>query len=259
MTASRENVELFRSYHQSGDPFIFPNPWDAGSAVILAQLGFKALATTSSGFAKSLGRSDYDVTRDEKLAHCRQLCTAVSIPVAADLENGFGVTPEDAATTVSLAAQTGLVGGSIEDYSGSPANPILDESLAVERIEAAVASAKALPQGFVLTARAEEFLHGSTDLDSVIRRLQKFAEAGADVVYAPGLPNLAAVKTVCNAVDCPVNVLLLGDLNKHSVEEFAQAGVARISVGGGFSKIAYDAMYKAAKALKENGRLTPSV
>ena len=250
MTVS-EKVQRFRSLHQQGAPFVIPNPWDVGSARILEGLGFQALATTSSGLALTKGRHDYDVTRKEALSHCHDIAAGVDIPVTADLENGFGSTPEDAAETIRLAAATGLCGGSIEDASGNAGNPIYDQSLAVERIAAAVEAARKSDDGFVLTARAEAFLHGRGDLDEVIARLQAFEEAGADVLYAPGLPDLDAVRAICASVSKPVNVLIYGGLANLNVKDFAEAGVARLSVGGGLAWSAYGTLADAASMLSE--------
>jgi len=244
-----EKTDRFRALHQPGAPFVIPNPWDEGSARILEGLGFKALATTSSGFALTMGRRDYGVTRDEVIGHCREIAGAVDIPVTADLENGFGASPEDARETIRLAAETGLCGGSIEDSTGDKAKPIYDQSLAVERIDAAVYAARKSKHGFVLTARAEAFLYGQGDLDRVIARLKAFEDAGADVLFAPGLPDMDAVRAVCGAVSKPVNVLIIGKLAQHSVEEFAAAGVARLSIGGGLAWSAYGTLSDAASIL----------
>ncbi|HKV05270.1 MAG TPA: isocitrate lyase/phosphoenolpyruvate mutase family protein [Candidatus Acidoferrales bacterium] len=237
--------------------FIIPNPWDAGSARILAGLGFEALATTSSGFAFSLGRRDGMVTRDEALAHCRSISEASDLPVAADLENCFGDDPRTVAETIRLAGGTGIVGGSVEDSSGDDSRPIYDHSLAVERVAAAVEAARALPFPFTLTARAENFLHGRRDLDETIRRLQAFAEAGADVLFAPGLPSLEAIKTVCAAVaPRPVNVLAGIKGLAFPVADLAAAGVRRISLGGVLSRVAFGALIGAAREMKEKGTFT---
>ena len=234
--------KAFRALHKPGEPFIIPNPWDAGSARILEGLGFRALATTSSGLALTYGRRDYGVTRDQAIDHCRDVSAAVDIPVTADLENGFGVTAEDAAATINAACLSGLCGGSIEDYSGDSAAPIIDQTLAVERIAAASEAARASNTGFVLTARAEGFLHGEKDLDAVIARLVAFEAAGADVLYAPGLPDMAAVRSVCAALEKPVNVLVIRGLEQHTVAEFAEAGAARLSVGGALAYAAYGSL-----------------
>jgi 2-methylisocitrate lyase-like PEP mutase family enzyme len=237
--------------------FIIPNPWDGGSARILAGLGFQALATTSAGFAFSLGRRDGMVTRDELLAHCRAIAEATDLPVAADLENCFGDDPRIVAETIRLAAATGIIGGSVEDASGDDNRPIYDHALAVERVAAAVEAARALPFPFTLTARAENFLHGRRDLDDTIRRLQAFAEAGADVLYAPGLPSLEAIKSVCVAVaPRPVNVLAGIKGLAFSVAELEAAGVRRISLGGALARTALGALIGAAREMQEKGTFT---
>jgi 2-methylisocitrate lyase-like PEP mutase family enzyme len=237
--------------------FIIPNPWDAGSARILAALGFQALATTSAGFAFSLGRQDGGVTREEVLAHCRSIAEAVDVPVAADLENCFGDDPKSVAETIRLAGATGIVGGSVEDFSGDGAGSIYDQTLAVERVAAAVEAARALPFPFTLTARAENFLHGRADLNDTISRLQAFAEAGADVLFAPGLPNIGAIKAVCAAVaPHPVNALAGIKGLAFSVADLGAAGVRRISLGGVLSRVAYGALIGAAQEMKEKGTFT---
>src|SRR5438477_2768076 len=208
MAAARgEKVERFRALHARPGAFVIPNPWDVGSARILASLGFEALATTSSGFANALGRVDGQVTRDEVLQHCRELTVATELPVSADLERGFGDEPEVVAETIRLAGASGLAGGSIEDYSGDPARPIYELTLAVERVQAAAEAARRLDAGFVLTARAENLLRGVRDLDDTIRRLQAYERAGADVLFAPGLSTLDDVRLVTSSVGRPVNVL----------------------------------------------------
>jgi len=244
-----QKVETFRAAHKPGNAFIIPNPWDEGSARILEGLGFKALATTSSGFALARGRRDYGVTREEALDHSRALAGAVDIPVTADLENGFGLRPEDAAQTVRLAAGTGLAGGSIEDSTGDEDAPTFELDLAVERVAAAAEAARASEAGFVLTARAEAFLYGRGDVDGTIARLNAFAEAGADVLFAPGLSDIDTVRAVCSGVDKPVNVLVCGELLDTSLEALAEAGAARISVGGALAFGAYGAFAEAANAL----------
>jgi len=248
MTTHDSRAESFRALHVRGAPFVIPNPWDAGSARMLEGLGFKALATTSSGFAMTLGRRDYGVTRDDALAHGDAIARAVSIPVSADLENGFGTAPSDAAETIRRACATHLAGGSIEDSTGEKSKPVIeDEERAVARIEAAKAEIVRSGRDFVLTARAEAFLYGETNLDKVIRRLNAFADAGADVLFAPGLATLDAVRAVCKNTAKPVNVLILGGLAKYSVEDFAEAGAARLSVGGALARNAYGTL-----ALAEN-------
>jgi 2-methylisocitrate lyase-like PEP mutase family enzyme len=264
-----EKAKRFRALHKlpatpgaqmetaSPGAFIIPNPWDAGSARILAGLGFEALATTSSGFAFSLGRRDGMVTRDEALAHCRSVADATDVPVAADLENCFGDDPKVVAETIRLAAATGIVGGSVEDFSGDDGRPIYEHALAVERVAAAVEAARALPFPFTLTARTENYLHGRTDLSDTIRRLRAFAEAGADVLFAPGLPSLEAIKTVCDAAaPRPVNVLVGIKGRAFSVAELAAAGVRRISLGGALTRVAFGALLSAAREMKEKGTFT---
>ncbi len=254
MHAPAEKVARFRALHAKGHAFLFPNFWDAGSARILEGLGFPALASTSSGFALTKGRNDYGVTRDEVMEHAREVCAAVSVPVAFDLENGFGLSAEDCAETVRRAAAAGLCGGSIEDSTGDAKRPLVDKGLAVERVAAAVEAARSAPGGFVLTARAEAFLYGEANLNDVIARLQAFEAAGAEVLFAPGLPDLNAVKAVCEAVARPVNVLIYGALAHHSVEDFARAGAARLSLGGALASEAYATLAEQARAIKAGGR-----
>jgi 2-methylisocitrate lyase-like PEP mutase family enzyme len=235
--------------------FIIPNPWDVGSARILAGMGFEALATTSSGFAYSLGRRDGATTRDELLAHCRAVSEAVDVPVAADLEKCFGDDPKRVAETIRLAGATGIVGGSVEDASGDDSRrPIYDFALAVERVAAAAEAARALPFAFTLTARAENFLHGRADLDDTIRRLEAFAEAGAEVLFAPGLPNLDAIRAVCAAVaPRPVNALVGIKGLSFPMAELEAAGVRRISLGGVLARAAFGGLIAAAREMKEEG------
>jgi 2-methylisocitrate lyase-like PEP mutase family enzyme len=252
MPTIAEKVAAFRRLHRPGAPFIIANAWDGGSARILQGVGAKALATTSSGFALTVGRKDYGVTREEALAHCRLVAGSVDIPLSADLENGFGLSPEDAAATIRAASETGLAGGSIEDTSRDADHPIIDQSLAVERIAAAVEAARAARSGFVLTARAEGLLWGR-DIKEIVARLQAFDEAGADVLFAPGLPDLAAVKAVCSSVDKPVNVLVLAGLVQHTIEEFATAGVARLSLGGALAFGAYGSLCETAQLILRDG------
>jgi 2-methylisocitrate lyase-like PEP mutase family enzyme len=249
-----EKAKNFRKLHEGPGAFLIPNPWDGGTARMLTALGFEALATTSAGLAFSLGRRDGEglVTREEVLAHIREIVGASDLPVSADLENGFGNAPEKAAETIRLGAAAGLVGGSIEDATGDERRPIYDHGHAVERVKAAVEAARMLPFPFTLTARAENFLHGRTDLDDTIWRLQAFAEAGADVVYAPGLPNLEAIRSVCAAVaPRPVNALV-GAAGR-SVAELAEAGVRRISTGSALHRAAMGGFWTAAKEMKEKG------
>ena len=245
----------FRALHERPGVFVMPNPWDVGTARILTGLGFEALATTSAGLAFALGRRDGEgaVSRDEALAHARTIVDATPLPVSADLENGFGDAPETAAETIRLAGDAGLVGASIEDASGNPDRPIYERSLAVERIAAAVEAARALPFSFMLTARAENFLHGRPDLDDTIHRLQAFETAGADVLYAPGLRDLGMIRTVCAAVGRPVNVIMGLAGARFSLDDLAAAGVRRISLGSALSRAALGAFMRAAREVKEHG------
>jgi len=241
-------AERFLALHRPDPPLLIPNPWDAGSARLLASLGFEALATTSSGFAATLGRRDYGVTREEAIGHAAQIVAAVDVPVSADLENGFGDDPAEVAETIRQAVGAGLAGCSIEDATGRADDPIYDAGLATERIAAAV---EAAGDRLVLTARAENLLHGRDDLDDTIARLRRYAEAGAHVLYAPGLTDLAQIRAVVEAVDRPVNVLALPAAPP--VAQLAEAGVCRVSVGGGFAFTALGAVVEAARELREEG------
>jgi 2-methylisocitrate lyase-like PEP mutase family enzyme len=234
--------------------FIIPNPWDVGSARILSELGFQALATTSAGFAFSLGRRDGMVTRDEVLAHCRAISESTDLPVAADLENCFGDEPKTVAETIRLAGATGIVGASVEDASGNESRPIYDHGLAVERVVAAAETVRSLPFPFTLTARAENFLYGRRDLDDTLLRLRAYAEAGAEVLYAPGLPTLDAIKEVCAALaPRPVNVLAgIKGLN-FSFAELETAGARRISLGGALARVALGGLLSAAREMQQRG------
>ena len=243
----------FRALHERDGAFVIPNPWDVGTARILASMGFEALATTSAGFAFSLGLPDGAITRDQALAHCRDIVEATDLPVSADLEKCFADDPAGVAETIRLAADTGLAGCSVEDSTGRHDAPIFDFALAVERVAAAVGAARGLSRDFVLTARAENHLHGQGDLDDTIRRLQAFEAAGADVVYAPGLPDLDAIRTVCSSVNRPVNVVIGAPDTPYGVAELAAAGVKRISVGVTFSRLALNAVIRAAAALRDEG------
>lgn len=247
-----EKAKKFRALHDGPGAFVIPNPYDAGTARILEKLGFQALATTSAGFAFTIGRRDGLVTRDEALAHCRAIVEACDLPVSADLEKCFGDAPKIVSETIRLAAAAGLAGASVEDFSGDESRPIYDHALAVERVAAAVEAARSLPFPFTLTARAENFLHGRADLDDTIRRLQAFAAAGADVLYAPGLESLEQVKKVCTAVaPRPVNVLATMKGGAFSVAELAAAGARRISVGGALARVALGAVLRAALEMKD--------
>jgi 2-methylisocitrate lyase-like PEP mutase family enzyme len=250
-----EKALAFRALHQRPGAFVIPNPWDAGSALLLSALGFEALATTSAGFAFSIGRRDSEgcLGRAETLANARAIVEATDLPVSADLENGFGRDPEDCAETIRAASAVGLAGGSIEDASGDEAEPIYDFPLAVERVAAAVEAARSLPIPFVLTARAENFLHGRPDLDDTIRRLQAFETAGAEVLYAPGLASLDQIRTVCASVSRPVNVVMGLVGSTFSVQQLAEAGVKRISLGSSLARVSLGALMRAAREIKENG------
>jgi 2-methylisocitrate lyase-like PEP mutase family enzyme len=245
--------KLFRALHQQPGAFVIPNPWDIGTARILAAIGFKALATTSAGHAFSLGLRDGRVSREQALAHSRDIVGATDLPVSADLEKGFGDSAESAAETIRAAAETGLAGCSIEDSTGNADNPIFDFSLAVERIAAAVEAKRKLPEDFVLTARCENFLWGRADLDDTIKRLQAFEKAGADVLYAPGLPDLTIIRQVCQAVQKPVNVMMGMRAVDYGLAELAEAGVKRVSVGPALTMAAFTGFIEAAKEMKEHG------
>jgi 2-methylisocitrate lyase-like PEP mutase family enzyme len=251
--------EAFRALHERGGAFVIPNPWNGGSAIILQQLGFEALATTSAGLGFSVGRMDSggELTRDDTLQNAREIVAATDLPVSADLEGGFGDAPEDCAHTIRLASQTGLVGGSIEDATGRPDAPIYEFQHAVERIAAAVEASRNLP--FFLTARAENFLHGRRDLDDTILRLQAFEKAGADVLYAPGLPDLDATRLVCSSVSRPVNVVMGLSGPNLSVAQLAAAGVKRVSVGGSFARAALGGFIRAANEVREHGTFNYAV
>jgi 2-methylisocitrate lyase-like PEP mutase family enzyme len=253
MSEQKRKAAAFRALHTRSGAFAIPNPWDAGTARILTHLGFEALATTSAGLAFAIGRSDGTVSLEETLANARAIVEATHLPVSADLENGFGHTPERVAETIQLAARTGLVGGSIEDATGDYSKPIYDLNLAVERITAAVEAACALDIHFTLTARAENFLHGRPDLDDTIKRLRAFEKAGADVLYAPGLPTLDAIREVCSAVNRPVNVVAGLGGPAFTLQQLVDAGVKRVSVGSALSRAALGAFVRAASEIKETG------
>src|SRR5579859_6856435 len=253
MLTQAEKGKLFRELHHRSHAFIIPNPWDVGTARILAHLGFEALATTSMGFAFSIGKRDYDVDREDVLRHIRALSSATDLPVSADLENGFGDAPETAAETIRLAAAAGVVGGSIEDSTGRPDNPIYEIKFAAERVRAAVAAARGLPFTFTLTARAENYLHGRPDLKDTITRLQAFQEAGADVLYAPGLNTREEIAAVVSSVDRPVNVIMGRAGARLSLAELSEMGVKRISVGSALCRTALGAFLRAAREMREHG------
>ncbi len=254
---TREQKYLaFQQLHERPGAFVIPNPWDAGSAKILAAIGFEALATTSAGFAFSIGRIDSPevLSREEILENAREIVDATTLPVSADLQNGFGHTPEECAQTICLATAVGLVGGSIEDATGDAESPIYEFNLAVERIQASVEAAR--KHRFFLTARAENFLHGRPDLDETIRRLQAFEKAGADVLYAPGITDFEMIKQVCGSVSKPVNVVMGLKGATYSVDELAEAGVKRISVGGSLARTALGALIRAAQEVRDQGTFT---
>ena len=255
MRSQSEKAAAFRALHERPGAFIIPNPWDAGTAKLLAALGFEALATTSLGFASALGRVDgtLSVSREELIANCREIASATELPVNADLENGYADDPDQAATIIRSAADAGVVGGSIEDASGDEAKPLYDLGHATERIAAAVEAARAVPGGFVLTARSENFLRGKPDLDDTIRRLQAFERAGADVLFAPGLPDLAAVRTVCSALTKPLNFMVGIKGKSFSVAELEEAGVRRISLATSLYRAAMRGLLDAATEVKERG------
>jgi 2-methylisocitrate lyase-like PEP mutase family enzyme len=248
--SQRQKSEVFRALH-SGEPFVIPNPWDAGSAKVLAALGFVALATTSSGYAFTLGRSDGSVTLDELAGHIAAVDRATPLPVSVDLENGFGPRPEDAAAAVERAAGAGAVGGSIEDWGAEVG--IYEPAHAAERVAAAVETASGLGFDFTLTARAENFVRRNPDLDDTIARLRAYEDAGADVLYAPGLRTPEEIRAVVAAVDRPLNVLARPDL---SVAEITGAGAQRVSVGGGLTWVAVNAMAAAAQDIRDHGDLS---
>jgi 2-methylisocitrate lyase-like PEP mutase family enzyme len=251
MTTQSEKAAGFLELHRPGSPLLLPNPWDQGSARLLASLGFQALATTSSGYAATLGRLDGSVSRDEALAHTAAVVAATELPVSADLENCFADEPAGVARTVALAVEAGLAGCSLEDFTGGESDPIYDIGLAAERVAAAAEAAHAGPVRLVLTARAENYLHGRPDLADTITRLQAYQAAGADVLYAPGLTSLADIRQLVAAVDRPVNVLAVA--GAPSVGELADAGVSRVSVGGSFAFAALGALVDAATELRDQG------
>jgi len=254
MAASQsDKAARFRALHEGPGAFVIPNPWDAGSARILAALGFPALATSSGASAGVLGRRDGKVTREEALAHARAIVEATDLPVSADLEKGFGDAPAAAAETIRLAAGVGLVGGSIEDATGDKDRPLYDIGLATERVAAAVQAARALSFPFTLTARTENFLRGNPSLDDTIERLQAFEKAGADVLMAPGLPDLAAVRAVCAAVTKPVNFMAGIKGKSFTVAELQAAGVRRISLATSLYRLAMTSVVDAAREVKDKG------
>jgi 2-methylisocitrate lyase-like PEP mutase family enzyme len=256
MITQSEKARRFQALHQRPGAFVIPNPWDAGTARILTGLGFEALTTTSAGLAFVLGKRDGDgsVTRDEALANAKAIADATDLPVAADLENGYGHSPKAAAETIRLAGErAGLVGASIEDSTGDPSRPIYDFNHAVDRVAAAAEAARAFPFPFMFVGRAENFLHGRPDLEDTIRRLQAYEAAGADVLYAPGLTRAEDIRTLCAAVTKPVNVVMGLKAARFSVAELAALGVRRISVGSALSRAALGAFVRAAREIRERG------
>ncbi|HUZ36326.1 MAG TPA: isocitrate lyase/phosphoenolpyruvate mutase family protein [Streptosporangiaceae bacterium] len=254
MPTQTQAAQRFLGLHQAASPLLLPNPWDVGSARLLASLGFSALATTSAGFAATLGRLDGQVTRDEALAHAAAIVAATALPVSADLENCFADDPAGVAQTVRLAIGAGLAGCSVEDFTGDEDTPIYDRGLAADRVAAAAEAATTGPGRLILTARAENYLHGKPDLADTIARLQAYQQAGADVLYAPGLTTLADIEAVVSSVDRPVNVLALPA--GPSVAELADAGVRRISVGSALAWAALGALTEAAQELRDHGTYT---
>lgn len=245
-----DRFRAFRELHEAPGAFVIPNPWDVGSARFLEHLGFKALATTSAGFAFSRGLPDGGVGFEEVIGHCRELTAATRLPVSADLEEGKGDSPESAAETIRAAAEAGLAGCSIEDFSGRTDASIYEFSHAVERVAAAAEAARSLGRDFVFTARAENFLRGRPDLDDTVRRLQAFEKAGADVLYAPGLSDIETVRTICASVGKPVNVLAVPQF---TVSSLAEAGVKRISLGSKLATAAFGAVSRAAREMLDEG------
>ncbi len=256
MRTQAEKGSVFRALHQQDKAFIIPNPWDVGTARLLAHLGFDALATTSAGYAFSVGQRDNTIGRDQMIAHVSDIVSATDLPVSADLENGFGDEPDAAAETIRLGAAAGLVGGSIEDATKRRGDPIYEFELAVERVRAAADVARALPFPFMLTARAENYLFGRTDLKDTIKRLQAYQEAGASVLYAPGLTSKDDIAAVVGSVDRPVNVLMGLQGVQISLEELSEIGVKRVSVGSALSRAALGAFLRAGREMREQGTFT---
>jgi 2-methylisocitrate lyase-like PEP mutase family enzyme len=256
MRTQTERATAFRALHERDHAFIIPNPWDVGTARLLAGLGFEALATTSAGYAFSLGQRDNTIGRELMMDHMRAIAAATDLPVSADLENGFGDDPQVVAETIRMAGDTGLVGGSIEDSTNCPDRPIYDFELAVERVRAAVEAARSLPYPFTLTARSENYLVGRPDLQDTIRRLQAYQEAGADVLYAPGLVRREDIAAVVRSVDRPVNVVMGLQGVRLSLAELSEIGVKRVSVGSALSRAALGAFLRAAREMREKGTFT---
>ncbi len=249
-------AHAFRALHQRDSAFIIPNPWDVGTARVLAHVGFEALATTSMGYAFSLGRRDNTLDRRETMAYASAIAASTDLPVSADLENGFGDAPEVVAETIRLASAAGVVGGSIEDATGRADHPIYEMEHSIDRVRAAVEAARALPFAFTLTARAENYLHDRQDLKDTIKRLQAYQEAGADVLYAPGLASRGDIAAVVSSVDRPVNALMGLQGVQLSLAELAAIGVRRVSVGSSLSRVALGSFLRAAREMRENGTFT---
>ena len=256
MPTQSEKARAFRALHERDRAFIIPNPWDIGTARVLACMGFEALATTSMGFALSIGRRDNTVGRDAVMKHLEAIASATDLPVSADLENGFGDAPEKAAETIRLAAAAGAVGGSIEDSTGRSDHPLYDKSQAAERVRAAAEAARSLPFTFTLTGRAENYLHGRPDLKETIARLQAYQEAGADVLYAPGLATKDDISAVVSSVGRPVNVLMGLQAVQLSLAELSAIGVKRVSVGGSLCRTAFGTFLRAAREMRDRGTFT---
>ncbi len=256
MRTQAEKGTYFRALHERDGAFIIPNPWDVGTARLLAYLGFEALATTSAGYSFSVGRRDNVTGRDEMMAHVAGIVAATDLPVSADLEHGFGDDPETVAETIRIAGEAGLVGGSIEDFTQRPDAPIYPLGLAVERVRAAVEAARALPFPFTLTARAENYLVGRPDLPDTIARLQAYQEAGADVLYAPGLTSREDIEAIVRSVDRPVNVVMGLQGIQLSLAELSAIGVRRVSVGSSLSRAALGAFLRAGREMREHGTFT---
>jgi 2-methylisocitrate lyase-like PEP mutase family enzyme len=253
MRTQAEKGKLFRSFHERDSAFIIPNPWDVGTARLLASLGFEALATTSAGYAFSVGQRDNTIGRDKMMEHVEAIVSATDLPVSADLENGFGDDPETVTETIRRAAMSGLVGGSIEDATNRQGNPIYEHHLAVERIRAAAEVVRSLPFPFTLTGRAENYLVGRRDLKDTIKRLTAYQEAGADVLFAPGLTSKHEIATVVRSVDRPVNVVVGLQGIQLSLEALSEIGVRRVSVGSVLSRASLGAFLRAAREMRERG------
>jgi 2-methylisocitrate lyase-like PEP mutase family enzyme len=253
MKTQAQKAAEFEALHAAPGVFVIPNPWDPGSARLLAGLGFKALTTTSAGYARSIGFPDYNAGRENVMAHIRAMAPMVDVPLAADLEDGFGPTPEDCTETIRQGAAAGLVGGSIEDFTGDRSNPIHPIEVAAERIRAAAEAARKLPFKFMLCARAENYLHGRADLGDTIKRMQAYQEAGADVLFAPGLNTSDEVRAMCRSIDRPFNIVRGPRKEMLTVAQVGELGVKRISLGGMMHAVAASAMIGAAREIAESG------